>query len=91
MSKYASLDTLILAEINFAPASFDSLFAGAIRREYEAWERLKITGVQEPVRLLTRRLQALRKAGKIRSTREGWVRQSSRCDRTIDMFDDRPA
>ncbi|MBR8137210.1 hypothetical protein [Burkholderia cenocepacia] len=87
MSKYAALDALILAEISLAPASFGSLFAGPIRRECEAWERLKITGIQEPAGLLARRLQALRKAGKIRSTSKGWARQSSRCEHTIDMFE----
>ncbi|KVU10334.1 hypothetical protein [Burkholderia ubonensis] len=70
MSKYQKLDALILAEISDKPRRFDSIFAvSAIHAECRTF-----LGVREPFRVLDLRLQAPRKAGKIRSTSTGWVR-----------------
>ncbi|MDN7525176.1 hypothetical protein [Burkholderia orbicola] len=70
MSKYRKLDTLILGEISEKPRRFDSIFAvAAVYAECR-----EFLTERSPYRVLDGRLQALRKAGKIRSTSTGWVR-----------------
>ncbi|OXI24330.1 hypothetical protein [Burkholderia sp. AU15512] len=77
-SKYGKLDALILAAINETPKKFAFVDAGEIRAESERIAKEEGTarsrfGVSS-WRIVDRRLQALRKAGKIRSTATGWVR-----------------
>lgn len=78
MSKYQKLDALILASIDETPRKFASINIGAVRDESErlAREECRPTTFGEVVawRIVDRRLQAVRKTGKIRSTSKGWVR-----------------
>ncbi|SAJ91472.1 hypothetical protein [Burkholderia multivorans] len=68
--KYEKLDELILREVGEKPISFNAIFAvAAIYTECRSF-----IAAREPFRVLDGRLQALRKAGKIRSTSKGWVR-----------------
>ncbi|MFA8393299.1 hypothetical protein ACEPUD_24600 [Burkholderia ubonensis] len=70
MTKYEKLDALILDQVGEKPRRFDSIFA--VIEVYA--ECCTFKSVREPFRVLDLRLQALRKAGKIRSTSTGWVR-----------------
>lgn len=71
MSKYEKLDTAILAKIGNEPKRF---FLINVRDVAEECERIaKEEGARDAFRICDRRLQALRKAGKIRSTSKGWV------------------
>ncbi|MCL4631577.1 MULTISPECIES: hypothetical protein [Burkholderia] len=78
MSKYQKLDALILASIDETPKKFVAVNTGAVREESErlAREECRPTTFGEVVgwRIVDRRLQAVRKTGKIRSTSKGWVR-----------------
>lgn len=78
MSKYKKLDDLIVASIDDTPKKFAAVNTGAVREESErlAREECRPTTFGEVVgwRIVERRLQAVRKAGKIRSTSAGWVR-----------------
>ncbi|MDN7549120.1 hypothetical protein [Burkholderia cenocepacia] len=79
MTKYEKLDALILAEIGDEPRRFDNLrgccviMAECDRHAKEAGTKRSRYGVDD-WRVLDRRLQALRKAGKIKATGKGWVR-----------------
>ncbi|WP_175878849.1 hypothetical protein [Burkholderia sp. BCC0097] len=78
MSKYEKLDALIVASIDETPKKFAAVNTGAVREESErlAREECRPTTFGEVVgwRIVDRRLQAVRKAGNIRSTSKGWVR-----------------
>ncbi|MGI0509096.1 hypothetical protein ABY44_39370 [Burkholderia sp. ZZQ-2] len=78
MSKFHKLDALILASIDDTPKKFAAVNTGAVREESErlAREECRPTTFGEVVgwRIVDRRLQAVRKTGKIRSTSKGWVR-----------------
>lgn len=78
MSKYKKLDELIVASIDETPKKFAAVNTGAVREESErlAREECRPTTFGEVVgwRIVDRRLQAVRKTGKIRSTSNGWVR-----------------
>ncbi|RQZ89933.1 hypothetical protein DF053_08800 [Burkholderia cepacia] len=78
MSKFQKLDALILASIDDNPKKFVAVNTGAVREESErlAREECRPTTFGEVVgwRIVDRRLQAVRKTGKIRSTSKGWVR-----------------
>ncbi|MBR8234658.1 hypothetical protein K6W26_22870 [Burkholderia sp. AU42008] len=78
MSKYQNLDALILAAIDETPKKFVFINAGPVRVESERIAQDEATprtrGEVVGWRVIDRRLQALRKAGKIRSTSTGWVR-----------------
>ncbi|SEU36409.1 hypothetical protein SAMN03159335_05444 [Burkholderia cepacia] len=78
MTKYEKLDALILGSIDDTPKKFVTVNAAQVRQESErlAREECKPTTHGDVVgwRIVDRRLQALRKAGKIRSTTKGWVR-----------------
>ncbi|MPV69424.1 hypothetical protein [Burkholderia sp. BE17] len=78
MSKFQKLDALILASIDETPKKFAALNTGAVREESErlAREECRPTTFGDVVgwRIVDRRLQAVRKTGKIRSTTKGWVR-----------------
>ncbi|HBY6599165.1 hypothetical protein DW199_22570 [Klebsiella pneumoniae] len=72
MTKYELLDSKIMKKIGGDPSPFSSLY---VRDVAEECSRIaKEENKPEPFRILDRRLQALRKAGKIRSTSKGWVR-----------------
>lgn len=79
MSKYETLDALILVELDMvSPRTFNSLrYQMDIMRQCDAISAAEGTrrsrwGVA-PWRILDRRLQALRKAGKIRASTKGWT------------------
>ncbi|KWA17359.1 hypothetical protein WL26_03810 [Burkholderia cepacia] len=78
MSKYKKLDDLIVASIDDTPKKFATVNSGAVREESErlAREECRPTTFGEVVgsRIVDRRLQAVRKTGRIRSTSKGWVR-----------------
>jgi hypothetical protein len=78
VSKYEKLDALILASIGHVPKKFVGINAGAVRTESERIAKDEATprtrGEVVGWRIVDRRLQALRKAGKIRATTKGWVR-----------------
>ncbi|WP_081052272.1 hypothetical protein [Burkholderia vietnamiensis] len=78
MSKYEKLDALIVGAIDESPKKFAFIDAGAVRGESERIAKEEGStrsrrGVV-PWRIVERRLQALRKDGKIRSTSKGWIR-----------------
>ncbi|MBU9461330.1 hypothetical protein KTE57_17300 [Burkholderia multivorans] len=79
MSKFRKLDALILAVIDETPKKFASINTGEVHHESErlAREECRPSTFGEVVgwRIIERRLQALRKAGKIRSTTRGWVQK----------------
>lgn len=77
MSKYEKLDAAILASLGSEPKMFSAIDVGFVSAECarianEQAPALSRWSVQ-PFRVLDRRLQALRKAGKIKSTSKGWV------------------
>ncbi|MBR8135107.1 hypothetical protein [Burkholderia cenocepacia] len=78
LSKYHELDALILATIDDNPKRFNEIEAGSVRAESVrlAKEETLARTRGDPVawRIVDRRLQVLRKAGKICSTSTGWVR-----------------
>ncbi|KVV49689.1 hypothetical protein WK90_01755 [Burkholderia cepacia] len=78
MSKFQKLDALILASIDDTPKKFAAINTSAVREESErlAREECRPTTFGDVVswRIVDRRLQAVRKTGKIRSTSKGWVR-----------------
>ncbi|WP_080433542.1 hypothetical protein [Burkholderia ubonensis] len=78
MSKYQKLDALITAAIDQTPKKFVSINTGDVRQESDRLgrEESRPATFGEAVgwRIVGLRLQALRKAGKIRSTSTGWVR-----------------
>ncbi|KVP59306.1 hypothetical protein WJ91_12580 [Burkholderia ubonensis] len=78
MSKYQKLDALIIAAIDQTPKKFASINTGDVRQESDRLgrEESRPTTFGEVVgwRIIDRRLQALRKAGKIKATGKGWVR-----------------
>ncbi|WP_175787545.1 hypothetical protein [Burkholderia anthina] len=77
-SKYTALDALILVSIDETPKKFFVINSGQVRTESDRLakeeSRPHICGEVAGWRIVDRRLQALRKAGKIRSTSTGWVK-----------------
>ncbi|AOJ10367.1 hypothetical protein [Burkholderia mayonis] len=77
-TKYEKLDALILSKIGVAPIKFASIHSGDIEDESNRIVSEQgphsLYGFTDPWRIVDRRLQSLRKAGKIRSTPKGWVR-----------------
>lgn len=73
MEKYSKLDKFIIDEIGNSPVPFSLLFIRDSDIANECEQIARKEG-KEPFRVLDRRLQALRKAGNIRSTTKGWVR-----------------
>ncbi|HDR9834667.1 TPA: hypothetical protein QDC51_001429 [Burkholderia multivorans] len=79
MSKYEKLDAMIVEQIDDIPRSFThlrcchALMAECDRHAKEAGTKRSPYGVDD-WRVLDRRLQALRKAGKIKATSKGWIR-----------------
>ncbi|SDH11461.1 hypothetical protein SAMN05216466_107150 [Paraburkholderia phenazinium] len=77
MSKYEKLDDLIVASLGDLPKTFGVIHTGEVASECERIAKEEGTrrspfGV-ESFRICDRRLQALRKAGRIVSTTRGWV------------------
>jgi hypothetical protein len=77
--KYDVIDGLILDSIGDAPKTFAELFRAEIFQECKRLAKEASKSGRSPFgvegfRILDRRLQALRKAGKIISTGKGWVR-----------------
>lgn len=71
MSKYETLDKMILNKIGDHPVPFMDIFS---RDVFNECEKLS-TKVHEGFRVLDRRLQALKKKGLIRCIRgKGWVK-----------------
>ncbi|CAH3929604.1 hypothetical protein AI2795V1_4705 (plasmid) [Serratia marcescens] len=73
MSKYENLDAAVLRKIDSAPTPFCELYGGCVQGYCEAIAGAEGKEKDEAFRVLDRRLQALRKAGKISSTSRGWV------------------
>lgn len=78
MQKYDTLDTLLLATIDTTPRKLAAIYVGDVSLECT---RIASAEVESPapfgvsaLRICERRLQALRKAGRLRSTSRGWVR-----------------
>lgn len=81
MSKYAELDALILGKINsdtptpFHKIHFDEDACGVADSKVSTLCDILATKTGEGFRVLDRRLQALRKAGKIKSVPgKGWIK-----------------
>ncbi|ASV55606.1 hypothetical protein LJPFL01_2243 [Lelliottia jeotgali] len=73
MSKYETLDRLILNKIGGHPTPFHRIFARDV--EVESKRIAEEDGSGYPFRFVDRRLQAMRKRGVIRNvTGKGWVR-----------------
>lgn len=74
MSQYAKLDELILATVKSGPWNFTELHQSGVLRAERV--RLEYDTGRDGVRILAGRLQALRRAGKIRYTGgkagQGW-------------------
>ena len=79
MSKCQKLDALILATIDEMPKKFASINTGEVRQESERLGRKECRpatfGEVVGWRIVDRRLQALRKAERIRSATRGWVKK----------------
>lgn len=80
-TKYEKLDALITTAIVGSSIDFNSIYQRNVKKECEriADEDNKARDLPKwreihGWRILDRRLQALRKAGKIQYTRKGWVR-----------------
>lgn len=72
-TKYEKLDSLILNKIGGHPQTFSAI---CVRDVADECNRIaKEDGTREAFRICDRRLQALRKAGKINHTGKGWVRE----------------
>jgi hypothetical protein len=76
MSKYENLDKAILNKMGGHPQMFIAINVRDVRAECERIATAE-AGKVEAFRILDRRLQALRKAGKIKSTPKGWLRDGS--------------
>lgn len=72
-SKYEILDAEILRKIDATPVSFGALYSGVAHEQCGKIAASENKDPDEAFRILDRRLQALRKAGKISSTSRGWV------------------
>lgn len=78
MIKYENLDAAIMNKMGGHPQMFGAINVRDVREECE---RIASTepgpGKTEAFRILDRRLQALRKSGKIKFTTKGWVRATA--------------
>ncbi|MYM92637.1 hypothetical protein [Duganella vulcania] len=73
MSKYENLDKAIMNKMGGHPQMCSAINVRDVRAECERIAAAE-AGKAEAFRILDRRLQALRKAGKIKSTSKGWLR-----------------
>lgn len=73
MSKYEKLDCMLLAGVKSGLTTFAQLQRSDILAEADAIATPNRYGDGEGWRVIDRRLQALRKAGKIRFTSKCWV------------------
>lgn len=76
MTKYEVLDKAIMTKMGGHAQAFSAIMVRDVREECERIAKEDATKV-EPFRILDRRLQALRKAGKIRFISKGWVRDTA--------------
>ncbi|MGA3983449.1 hypothetical protein ACI2TD_18085 [Ralstonia nicotianae] len=79
MSKYAKLDEAILKKMGGHAKAFSSVLVRDVREECERIAKLESAEQKreiESLRVLDRRLQALRKAGAIWHNGKGWLRES---------------
>ncbi|WP_186122327.1 hypothetical protein [Burkholderia gladioli] len=74
MSKYEKLDAALLAKIGNVPKKFAALFGGDVSAECDRLSAGENQRATDAWRIADRRLQALRKAGKIQSSTKGWTR-----------------
>lgn len=77
MSKYEVLDKAIMAKMGGHPQTFSAILVRDVRQECERIA-LAEPGEVLPYRILDRRLQALRRAEKVRFTSKGWVHVQQR-------------
>ncbi|AEI76699.1 hypothetical protein CNE_1c13500 [Cupriavidus necator N-1] len=74
-TKYEKLDALVLDRIGKGQSQFANIFAGDVKAECERIAREEGTRLSpygvDPFRICDRRLQALRKAGKVRFNGSG--------------------
>ncbi|WP_341918644.1 hypothetical protein [Polaromonas sp. YR568] len=71
MSPYEKLDEAVIANIAAGRNNFTKIWSGVV---YQEGARLSLLTGSEPFRIVDRRLQALRKAGKIAySSKTGWA------------------
>lgn len=78
MPKYEMIDRLIMDQIGANPKPFHSIYAN--EAIFVECKRINSEDGKDPgdaFRVLDRRLQAMRKSGKIRSTKKGWVREAT--------------
>ncbi len=73
MNKYENLDAAILRRIGAEPTPFGELYNGCVRGYCTSIAGAEGKDSDDAFRVLDRRLQALRKKGRIRSTSHGWV------------------
>jgi hypothetical protein len=72
--RYDVLDEEILSHLQrVGPSSFTALNAGALGQLAEELTAPNSRGEREAFRLLDRRLQALRKAGRIKTEKQKWA------------------
>jgi hypothetical protein len=76
MTKYEALDKAIMNKMGGHPQTFGAINVRDVREECERIAALEESKT-EAFRILDRRLQALRKAGRIRFSSKGWVRITS--------------
>lgn len=76
MSKCENLDKAIMNKMGGHPQMFAAINVRDVREECERIAAAE-EGKTEAFRILDRRLQALRKASKIKSTTKGWMRESA--------------
>jgi hypothetical protein len=77
MSKYEKLDAAIMMKMGGHPQQFAVIFVRDVREECERIAAAESEGkprAVQPDRVADRRLQALRKDGKIRHNGKGWLR-----------------
>ncbi|WP_410779814.1 hypothetical protein [Klebsiella quasipneumoniae] len=84
MTKYNELDSKILNKIGEYPAPFSSLYVKDVAEE--CIRIAKEENKPEPFRILDRRLQALRKAGVIRSTTKEGANKRGNSSRLTQSF-----
>jgi hypothetical protein len=72
-SKFDVIDKAILARMTAQPLPFGAINVGPVREESERLAKSDGKELKDAFRFTDRRLQALRKAGKIRATTKGWV------------------
>lgn len=77
VSKYDELDEAVLYSIGQEPKPFHEIYFSFTNQALKITEICKSFSQQEPVRVLDRRLQALRKKGLIIAVKgKGWIKSA---------------